>query len=68
MQCGPGRALRQPGIAQIWRFVFGNCKEDGTIMDRQRCIEVFVEVARAGSFTGAARSLGMSKAAASGSQ
>ena len=32
-------------------------------MDRLRCIEVFVEVARDGSFTGAARRLGMSKAA-----
>jgi DNA-binding transcriptional LysR family regulator len=33
-------------------------------MDRLRCIEVFVEVARDGSFTGAARRLGMSKATA----
>ena len=33
-------------------------------MDRLRCIEVFVEVARDGSFTGAARRLGISKAAA----
>ena len=33
-------------------------------MDRLRCIEVFMEVARDGSFTGAARRLGMSKAAA----
>jgi DNA-binding transcriptional LysR family regulator len=33
-------------------------------MDRLRCIEVFVEVARDLSFTGAARRLGMSKAAA----
>ena len=32
-------------------------------MDRLRCIEVFVEVARDGSFTGAAHRLGMSKAA-----
>jgi DNA-binding transcriptional LysR family regulator len=32
-------------------------------VDRLRCIEVFVEVARDGSFTGAARRLGMSKAA-----
>ena len=32
-------------------------------MDRLRCIEVFVEVARDGSFTGAARRLGISKAA-----
>lgn len=31
-------------------------------MDRLRCIEVFVEVARDGSFTGAARRLGISKA------
>jgi DNA-binding transcriptional LysR family regulator len=31
-------------------------------MDRLRCIEVFVEVARDGSFTAAARRLGMSKA------
>jgi DNA-binding transcriptional LysR family regulator len=31
-------------------------------MDRLRCIEVFVEVARNGSFTGAAHRLGMSKA------
>jgi DNA-binding transcriptional LysR family regulator len=31
-------------------------------MDRLRCIEVFLEVARDGSFTGAARRLGMSKA------
>jgi DNA-binding transcriptional LysR family regulator len=31
-------------------------------MDRLRCIQVFVEVARDGSFTGAARRLGMSKA------
>lgn len=31
-------------------------------MDRLRCIEVFVEVARDGSFTGAAHRLGMSKA------
>ena len=31
-------------------------------MDRLRCMEVFVEVARDGSFTGAARRLGMSKA------
>jgi DNA-binding transcriptional LysR family regulator len=34
-----------------------------TDMDRLRCIEVFVEVARDGSFTGAARRLGVSKAA-----
>jgi len=33
-------------------------------MDRLRCIEVFVEVARDGSFTGAARRLGVSKATA----
>ena len=33
-------------------------------MDRLRCIEVFVEVARDGSFTGAARRLGMSKGTA----
>ncbi len=33
-------------------------------MDRLRCIEVFVEVARDGSFSGAARRLGMSKSAA----
>src|SRR5262245_60964221 len=33
-------------------------------MDRLRCIEVFMEVARDGSFTGAARRLGMSKATA----
>jgi len=33
-------------------------------VDRLRCIEVFVEVARDGSFTGAARRLGMSKATA----
>lgn len=33
------------------------------MMDRLRCIEVFLEVARDGSFTGAARRLGMSKAA-----
>ncbi len=32
-------------------------------MDRLRCIEVFVEVARDGSFTGAARRLGISKSA-----
>lgn len=31
-------------------------------MDRLRCMQVFVEVARDGSFTGAARRLGMSKA------
>lgn len=31
-------------------------------MDRLRCIQVFAEVARDGSFTGAARRLGMSKA------
>ncbi len=31
-------------------------------MDRLRCLQVFVEVARDGSFTGAARRLGMSKA------
>ncbi len=31
-------------------------------MDRLRCIEMFVEVARDGSFTGAARRLGVSKA------
>jgi DNA-binding transcriptional LysR family regulator len=31
-------------------------------MDRLRCIQVFVEVARDGSFTGAARRLGISKA------
>jgi DNA-binding transcriptional LysR family regulator len=31
-------------------------------VDRLRCIEVFVEVARDGSFTGAARRLGISKA------
>ncbi len=31
-------------------------------MDRLRCMEVFVEVARDGSFTGAARRLGMSRA------
>jgi molybdate transport repressor ModE-like protein len=31
-------------------------------VDRLRCIQVFVEVARDGSFTGAARRLGMSKA------
>ena len=30
-------------------------------MDRLRCIQVFIEVARDGSFTGAARRLGMSK-------
>jgi molybdate transport repressor ModE-like protein len=33
-------------------------------VDRLRCIEVFVEVARDGSFTAAARRLGISKAAA----
>ena len=33
-------------------------------MDRLRCIEVFMEVARDGSFTGAARRLGMAKATA----
>lgn len=33
-------------------------------MDRLRCIEVFVEVARDGSFTGAARRLRMSRSAA----
>jgi DNA-binding transcriptional LysR family regulator len=33
-------------------------------VDRLRCIEVFVEVARDGSFTSAARRLGISKAAA----
>jgi DNA-binding transcriptional LysR family regulator len=33
-------------------------------VDRLRCIEVFIEVARDGSFTGAARRLGISKAAA----
>ena len=33
-------------------------------MDRLRCIEVFVEVARDGSFTGAAHRLGISKASA----
>ena len=33
-------------------------------MDRLRCIEVFIEVARDGSFTGAARRLGISKASA----
>ncbi len=32
-------------------------------MDRLRCIEVFVEVARDGSFSGAARRLRMSKSA-----
>lgn len=32
-------------------------------MDRLRCIEVFVEVARDGSFSGAARRLGISKSA-----
>ncbi len=31
-------------------------------MDRLRCLEIFVEVARDGSFTGAARRLGISKA------
>lgn len=31
-------------------------------MDRLRCMQIFVEVARDGSFTGAARRLGMSKA------
>lgn len=31
-------------------------------MDRLRCMQVFIEVARDGSFTGAARRLGMSKA------
>jgi DNA-binding transcriptional LysR family regulator len=40
----------------------GKGKEQGQV-DRLRCIEVFVEVARDGSFTGAARRLGMSKAA-----
>src|SRR5262245_24662940 len=39
-------------------FAFGNAKS----MDRLRCMQVFVEVARDGSFTGAARRLGMSKA------
>jgi len=33
-------------------------------VDRLRCIEVFIEVARDGSFTGAARRLGISKASA----
>jgi DNA-binding transcriptional LysR family regulator len=37
-------------------------KQEGAV-DRLRCIEVFVEVARDGSFTGAARRLRMSKSA-----
>jgi DNA-binding transcriptional LysR family regulator len=38
-------------------FAIGN-----VTMDRLRCLQVFVEVARDGSFSGAARRLGMSKA------
>jgi DNA-binding transcriptional LysR family regulator len=58
-QFGPGFRTRQSAIWQIDCFDSGNRGDD---VDRLRCIEVFVEVARDGSFTGAARRLGMSKA------
>src|SRR5262249_52146043 len=59
-QFGPGFRAGQSAFWQIDCFDSGN---RGDVVDRLRCIEVFVEVARDGSFTGAARRLGMSKAA-----